>query len=124
MTVFAADLLAGKVALITGGGTGLGLAMARSFGACGAKLVIASRSDENVENGAKALRDAGVNQQDKVAIYLYNCPEYLEAMYGAFKISLVPVNTNYRYEADELVYLWDNSEQSRKVPHATRHVYN
>ncbi len=59
MSVFAAELLAGKVALITGGGTGLGLAMARGFGAVGARLVIASRNDEHVEGGAETLRGEG-----------------------------------------------------------------
>jgi len=60
MAVFAPDLLSGKVVLITGGGTGLGLAMARTFGDLGARLVIASRSAEHLESGAAALRDAGV----------------------------------------------------------------
>jgi len=60
VSVFSSDLLAGKVALITGGGTGLGLAMARSFGAVGARLVIASRTTDNVETGAVALREEGV----------------------------------------------------------------
>ena len=44
----------------------------------------------------------GVAHQDKVALYLYNCPEYLEATFAAFKVGLVPVNTNYRYADDEL----------------------
>ena len=46
----------------------------------------------------------------KVAQYLPNRPEYLESFYAATKISLVPVNTNYRYLDDELVYLWDNAD--------------
>lgn len=56
MPVFDPRLLDGKVTLITGGGTGLGLAMARSFGALGARIVIASRSREHVDEGAAALR--------------------------------------------------------------------
>jgi fatty-acyl-CoA synthase len=66
--------------------------------------------DRRADGLAKTFLDAGVDRQDKVAMYLYNCPEYLEAMYGAFKAGLVPVNTNYRYEEDELAYLWDNSD--------------
>ncbi len=31
-------------------------------------------------------------------------------MFAAFKAGLVPVNTNYRYVDDELVYLWDNAD--------------
>jgi len=43
--------------------------------------------------------------QDHLAIYLHNGPEYLEAMLGAFKGRLAPLNVNYRYVADELRYL-------------------
>ena len=32
---------------------------------------------------------------------MYNCPEYLESMFGMYKAGLVPVNTNYRYTDDE-----------------------
>src|SRR5690606_22439937 len=51
--------------------------------------------------------------------YLYNCPEYLEAMFACFKAGLVPVNTNYRYADDELVYLWDNADAVAVVFHGT-----
>ena len=57
MGFFSDNLLEGKVALVTGGGTGLGLATARAFGTNGAKLVIASRSAEHVEDGAATLRE-------------------------------------------------------------------
>ena len=68
---------------------------------------------------AATLLDAGAQQQDKVAQYLYNCPEYLESMFAAFKAGLVPVNTNYRYADDELVYLWDNADAVAVVFHGT-----
>ena len=38
-------------------------------------------------------------------------------MYAAFKAALVPVNTNYRYTADELLYLWDNADAGAVVFH-------
>jgi acyl-CoA synthetase (AMP-forming)/AMP-acid ligase II len=59
-----------------------------------------------------------------VAQYLYNCPEYLESMYAAWKAGLVPVNTNYRYADDELVYLWDNADAVAVVFHGafTEHI--
>ena len=53
---------------------------------------------------------AGVGPGDHVALYLENCPEYLEAMLAAFKLRAVPVNVNYRYVAGELRYLLDNSD--------------
>jgi 3-oxocholest-4-en-26-oate---CoA ligase len=66
--------------------------------------------DRRADGIAKTLLDLGVERQDKVAQYLYNVPEYLESLYGTVKASLVPVNTNYRYSSDELIYLWDNSD--------------
>lgn len=66
---------------------------------------------------ARTLLAAGAAHQDKLALYLYNGPEYLEAMFGAFKAALVPVNTNYRYQDDELVHLWDNADAVAVVFH-------
>ena len=60
---------------------------------------------------------AGVAEQDKVALYLHNCPEYLEASFAAYKVGLVPINTNYRYADDELVYLWENADAVAVVFH-------
>jgi fatty-acyl-CoA synthase len=73
--------------------------------------------DRRADGLAATFLAAGVDRQDKVAIYLYNGPEYLEAMFGAFKVSLVPVNTNHRYSDDELVNLWDNSDSVAVVFH-------
>ena len=68
---------------------------------------------------ARRLLDLGLKQQSKVAGYLYNGPEYLETYYAAFKAGLAPVNTNYRYVADELIYLFDNADAEAVVFHAS-----
>src|SRR5512145_2508728 len=47
--------------------------------------------------------------QDHLAIYLYNGNEYVEAMLGAFKARVAPLNVNYRYVDEELTYLFRNS---------------
>src|ERR1039458_9840146 len=47
--------LAGQIALITGGGTGLGLGMARCFVAAGAKVVLVGRRKEELEKACVAL---------------------------------------------------------------------
>lgn len=73
--------------------------------------------DERANGVAHHLLQAGVAEQDKVAQYLHNCPEYLESMFAAWKAGLVPVNTNYRYTDDELVYLWDNADAVAVVFH-------
>jgi len=53
---FNPQLLAGKTALVTGGATGIGNAMARGLGAVGAKVVIASRNTERLQSAVDALR--------------------------------------------------------------------
>jgi len=49
----------GKTVLITGGGTGLGKAMAVEFGRLGASVVIASRSSTHHEAGVRAVEAVG-----------------------------------------------------------------
>ena len=68
---------------------------------------------------AALLSVPGAAEQDKVAQYLYNSPEYLESVFAAFKAGFAVVNTNYRYAADELVYLWDNADATAVVFHGT-----
>lgn len=51
--------LQGKAAIITGGGTGLGRAMALEFASLGAKIVIASRKLENLEKTVKEIQGNG-----------------------------------------------------------------
>lgn len=53
--IFRDDLLAGQVALVTGGGTGIGVAIARELGSLGATVVIASRKAEVLERAAAGL---------------------------------------------------------------------
>ena len=68
---------------------------------------------------AKHLLDSGLVEQDKVAQYLYNSPHYMESVLASFKAGMAIVNTNYRYAADELVYLWDNADVRAVVFHGT-----
>lgn len=75
--------------------------------------------DDRAARLATALDAAGVARGAKVALYLYNCPEYLIAQYGAFKHRAVPVNVNYRYLDDELVYLVENSDSEALIFHSS-----
>ncbi len=59
---------------------------------------------------ARALVEAGARPDDKVAIYSYNRPEWMETVVACFKARLVPVNVNYRYRNEELEYLLDNCD--------------
>jgi 3-oxocholest-4-en-26-oate---CoA ligase len=73
--------------------------------------------DRGADGIAQFLLDQAVVRQDKFAVYLYNCPEYLQACFAALKIGLVPVNTNYRYGDEELSYLWTNADAVAVVFH-------
>lgn len=53
------NLLAGKVAFVAGGSTGINFEIARQFAAHGAKVAILSRSPEKVEAAVKTLSDEG-----------------------------------------------------------------
>ena len=55
----ASDLLAGKVAWITGAGTGLGRAMAKRFAGLGAKIALSGRRPEPLEETAAEIRSDG-----------------------------------------------------------------
>lgn len=74
--------------------------------------------DRRADGIAAALLNAGLSRQDKVALYLYNAPEYLESAFAAMKAGLIPVNTNYRYTGDELVHLWTNADAAAVIFHA------
>jgi len=75
--------------------------------------------DRRADGLAATLLAGGAVEQDKLAQYLYNAPAYLESVYAAFKAGLATVNTNYRYTADELVYLWDNADVVAVVFHGS-----
>ena len=59
--MFGPEMLKGRVAVVTGGGTGIGLAVAKRLGALGARIVIGSRNSANLEAGSAELRHAGLD---------------------------------------------------------------
>lgn len=80
---------------------------------------------------ANVLLDAGLGRRtgstgaerwgsahDHVALLMHNGPEYLESMVGAWSAGAVPVNVNYRYVADELRYLLEDSSAGAVVVHS------
>jgi acyl-CoA synthetase (AMP-forming)/AMP-acid ligase II len=85
----------------------------------GARVFTWAEFNRRANGIAATLLREGSAEQDKVAQYLYNSPEYLESIFAAFKAGFAVVNTNYRYAADELVYLWDNADATAVVFHGT-----
>lgn len=54
-TVFGKDLFLGKVAVVTGGGTGIGRAITKELAMLGCQVVIASRKMEKLETAAREI---------------------------------------------------------------------
>jgi fatty-acyl-CoA synthase len=75
--------------------------------------------DDRAARLAQALVAHGLSANSKVASYLYNSNEYLEGLLATFKMRGVPVNVNYRYLEDELVYLLDNSDAEALLFHSS-----
>jgi NAD(P)-dependent dehydrogenase (short-subunit alcohol dehydrogenase family) len=80
---------AGEVVLITGGGTGLGKAMAKEFARLGAKLALVSRKPENLQKGVAAIEEMGA------AVMAVSCdirdPEQIAAAFDQIEASMGPV---------------------------------
>jgi citronellol/citronellal dehydrogenase len=55
-SIFAPGLFSGQVAIVTGGGTGIGLEVAKELCVLGAKVAIGSRKQENLDAGLLTLR--------------------------------------------------------------------
>jgi 3-oxocholest-4-en-26-oate---CoA ligase len=66
--------------------------------------------DDRAARLASAFAAFGLEPESKVAFYLHNGTEYVEATYATFKARAAHVNVNYRYLDDELHYLLDNSD--------------
>ncbi len=74
------------------------------------QVVSWSEYESQASKIANFLQEKGLKQDSKVGIYLHNCNEFLIAQFGVFKMGGCPINVNYRYKEDELVYLLDNSD--------------
>ena len=83
---------------------------ARSALVCGDQRATFKELDERANKLAHYLAAQGVKSGDHVGLYLYNCNEYLEGMLACFKIRAVPINVNYRYVQEELLYIFDNAD--------------
>ena len=83
---------------------------------CGDRTVTWASFADRAARLASHLASAGVTTGDKVALDMTNRPEYLEGFFAALLLGAVPVNVNYRYVADEVRYVLDNSD-ARAVIH-------
>jgi peroxisomal 2,4-dienoyl-CoA reductase len=77
-SVFRPGLFAGQVALVTGGGSGIGRGIADTLAGLGAHVVLASRKQERVDAAAAEIRAAG-GQASGVAVDVRE-PERVQQM--------------------------------------------
>lgn len=84
------DTLAGKVAIVTGGGTGIGKAITSELARIGAHVVLASRNLERLQVHAKTIRAAG-GQASCLQVDIRE-PEAVEAMVTQAEELAGPVN--------------------------------
>ncbi|MFD5014354.1 acyl-CoA synthetase [Streptomyces chartreusis] len=59
---------------------------------------------------AHHLLDSGIRPGEHLGLHLYNGVEYLQTVLGCLKARIVPVNVNYRYVEEELVYLYRDAD--------------
>ncbi|MDJ0785377.1 MAG: acyl-CoA synthetase [Myxococcota bacterium] len=71
--------------------------------------------DARATRAAHALATGGVKAGDHVGVHAYNCAEFVETMLGCYKLRAVPINVNYRYVENELLYLFDNADLTALV---------
>jgi len=105
--IFAADILQGKVAFVTGGGTGITGGIARAFSRHGARLAITSRREDNLiaqqqyieENGGKCFSVAAdVREFDAVQTAIARTLDH----YGRIDIVVNGAAGNFLCAADQL----------------------
>lgn len=84
------DLLEGRVALVTGGGSGLGLSMARRLVELGGRVGIAGRSEDRLVDAAREIDPSG----ERVHVQTADIREFdqVEAMVAGVEAALGPID--------------------------------
>lgn len=66
--------------------------------------------DEKANRFANLLISRGIKKNDKVAIIMYNCLEWLPVYFGVLKAGAIAVPFNFRYDAEEILYCAELAE--------------
>ncbi|MEO5839264.1 MAG: SDR family oxidoreductase [Acidimicrobiales bacterium] len=97
----------GQVIIVTGGGTGLGKAIATEFGRLGARVAIASRKPDHLEAGLSALSDIGadvmavacdIRDPDQIA----KCFDEIEAQWQLPSVLVNNAAANFPVPAEDM----------------------
>lgn len=109
MTVapFHHDLLAGRTAIVTGGGSGIGFGIAQALAGVGANVVVTSRNLERLEAAAASIRSSGgqaiavpCDIRDPAAVAAM--VERAEEVFGRIHMLVNNAGATFRQPAEEL----------------------
>jgi long-chain acyl-CoA synthetase len=78
---------------------------------------------ELIDRFATGLYDLGVRDNDKVMLYIPNCPQFLIGYFGAQQIGAIPVPVSPIYTPHEMRYLIDDSESETVLCQDTNFRY-
>src|SRR3954454_2694941 len=76
---------------------------------CGDTRLTYAELEARANRLAHHLSSVGVGPGDHVGTQLVNGTEYVEAVLACLKLRAVPVNVNYRYVEEELLYLYNDA---------------
>lgn len=71
---------------------------------------------------ARELKERGIRKGDHVALFLPNCPEFLELWFGIAKLGAVIVPVNTALKGDGLAYILHHSDS--RMLFTTKHLWN
>lgn len=76
----------------------------------GQKRINYKKLDELTEHIASGLIKLGIKKQDKVALFLDNCPEFIISYYAVLKAGAAVVPINYMFKIEEAKFILQDSE--------------
>ncbi|MHB8899812.1 MAG: benzoate-CoA ligase family protein [Thermoguttaceae bacterium] len=86
---------------------------------CGDETVTYGRLHENVNRMGNVFKGLGVRIEERVAILMPDCPEWVYAFYGSMKIGAVAVPMNTMLTAPDYEYLLNDCRARVLVVHAS-----
>ena len=77
------------------------------------------QAQKKVLQTAAMFQGIGVNQGDRVCLFMPNCPEYLFCWFGLSILGAIGVPINTAYKRDEMAFILNDAEAKALVAHQT-----